>query len=78
MPERLLVIPGTLPGLNEYIAAERTNRYKAAVMKREAESLVLWPRNNASGAGRLAGRCAWNTRGWSATDAGTRATRELR
>lgn len=22
MPDRLLVIPGTLPGLNEYIAAE--------------------------------------------------------
>lgn len=42
MSERLLVIPGTLPGLNEYIAAERTNRYKAAAMKREAENLVLW------------------------------------
>ena len=42
MSERLLVIPGTLPGLNEYIASERTNRYKAAAMKREAESLVLW------------------------------------
>lgn len=42
MIDRLLVIPGTLPGLNEYIAAERTNRYKAAAMKREAESLVLW------------------------------------
>lgn len=42
MLDRLLVIPGTLPGLNEYIAAERTNRYKAAAMKREAESLVLW------------------------------------
>lgn len=42
MSERLLVIPGTLPGLNEYIAAERTNRYKAAAMKREAESHVLW------------------------------------
>ena len=42
MSERLLVIPGTLPGLNEYIAVERTNRYKAAAMKREAESLVLW------------------------------------
>lgn len=37
MSERLLVIPGTLPGLNEYIAAERTNRYKAAAMKRKAE-----------------------------------------
>lgn len=41
MDDRMLVISGTLPGLNEYIAAERTNRYKAAAMKREAESLVL-------------------------------------
>lgn len=36
-----LVIPGRLPGLNEYIAAERTSRYKAAAMKRECEALVL-------------------------------------
>lgn len=36
-----LVIPGRLPGLNEYIAAERTNRYRAAAMKRDAERLVL-------------------------------------
>lgn len=36
-----LVIPGRLPGLNEYIAAERTNRYRAAAMKRDAELLVL-------------------------------------
>lgn len=55
MPDRLLVIPGTLPGLNEYIAAERTNRYKAAAMKREAEGLVLW----------AAKQClrGWKTRG---------------
>lgn len=37
-----LVINGRLPGLNELIAAERTNRYKAAKLKREAEALVLW------------------------------------
>lgn len=36
-----LVIPGRLPGLNDYIAAERTSRYKAAAMKREAETVVL-------------------------------------
>lgn len=36
-----LVIPGRLPGLNEYIAAERTSRFKAASMKRENETLVL-------------------------------------
>lgn len=37
-----LVIKGRLPGLNEYIAAERTNRYKAAKLKRDAEELVIW------------------------------------
>jgi len=35
------VIPGRLPGLNEYIEAERTNRYRAAKLKREAEELVM-------------------------------------
>lgn len=31
--EYLLTIPGKLPGLNDYIAAERTNRHKGAKMK---------------------------------------------
>jgi Holliday junction resolvase RusA-like endonuclease len=37
-----LTIPGTLPGLNEYIAAERGGggKYRAAAMKRDAEQLV--------------------------------------
>jgi len=35
-----LTIPGQLPGLNAYIAAERANRYKAAAMKRDAEQLI--------------------------------------
>lgn len=35
------VIRGTLPNLNDYITAERTNRYKAAAMKKQAESLVM-------------------------------------
>jgi len=35
-----LTIPGQLPGLNEYIAAERANRYKAAAMKRDAERVI--------------------------------------
>jgi len=37
-----LIIKGRLPGLNELIAAERTNRYKAAKLKRDAEELVIW------------------------------------
>lgn len=35
------VIYGKLPGLNDYIAAERTNRYKGAAMKRQAEAVAL-------------------------------------
>lgn len=34
-------IPGRLPGLNEYITAERTNRQCAAKMKRQAEDVVI-------------------------------------
>ena len=34
-------IRGTLPGLNEYIAAERANRYQGAAMKKQAETVVL-------------------------------------
>lgn len=33
-------IPGTLPGLNEYINAERGNKYQAAVLKKEAEAYI--------------------------------------
>lgn len=34
------VIGGRLPGLNEYISAERTSRYQGASLKRQAELLV--------------------------------------
>lgn len=34
-------IRGKLPGLNDYITAERANRYKGAEMKRQAEAVVL-------------------------------------
>lgn len=37
-----LVIKGRLPGLNDLISAERTNRYRAAKLKRDAEDLVKW------------------------------------
>lgn len=36
-----LVLSGRLPGLNEYIAAERANRYKAASMKRDAQGWIV-------------------------------------
>lgn len=36
-----IVIPFALPGLNDYIAAERQHRQKAAKMKRELQSHVL-------------------------------------
>lgn len=35
-----VIIPFTLPGLNEYIDAERTNRYKAAKMKRDCQNQI--------------------------------------
>lgn len=41
MAEYTLIIPGTLPGLNEYISAERGNKYKAATMKKQTEHLII-------------------------------------
>jgi len=38
----LLTIPGRLPGLNEYINAERSNKHKAAQMKRQAQETIGW------------------------------------
>lgn len=35
-----LIIPGTLPGLNDYITAERTNRYKGAALKKQFQQVV--------------------------------------
>lgn len=35
-----LTIPGRLPGLNEYINAERTNRHKAAKLKRDTQKRI--------------------------------------
>jgi len=37
-----LVIEGRLPSLNEYVDAERSNRYKGAKMKREAQDVIGW------------------------------------
>jgi Holliday junction resolvase RusA-like endonuclease len=36
-----LVIPGTLPNLNDYIEAERSHRQKAAAMKRKCEQMII-------------------------------------
>lgn len=38
--EYKLIIPGKLPGLNDYIAAERANRHKGAKMKRNNGNIV--------------------------------------
>lgn len=40
MKQYLLVIPGQLPGLNEYTKATRSNKYGGAGMKRQAEHVV--------------------------------------
>lgn len=37
-----IVIMGVLPTLNDYISAERTNKYIAAKIKKEATELVAW------------------------------------
>lgn len=37
-----LVIPGRLPGLNEYIDAERSHRQAAAKLKREQQEYITW------------------------------------
>ncbi len=39
--EYMLTIPGTLNNLNDYINAERTNRYKGAKMKAANEKRVV-------------------------------------
>lgn len=39
--EYLLIIPGKLANLNDYITAERTNRYKGAQLKSDSESIVI-------------------------------------
>jgi len=36
----VFTIKGVLPGMNEYINAERTNRFKAAKIKKDATNLV--------------------------------------
>lgn len=38
----MLTIEGKLPSLNEYVNAERTNRFIAAKIKKEATELVAW------------------------------------
>lgn len=42
LSEKCLVIPGRLPGLNEYIDANRRHAQKGATMKREAQEIVHW------------------------------------
>lgn len=40
--EYRLIIPGTLPNLNDYIAAERANRHKGAKMKADSGNIVTF------------------------------------
>ena len=37
-----LVISGVLPNMNDYTEAQRTNKYKGARMKKDAQDLVHW------------------------------------
>lgn len=38
----MLTIPGKLPTNNEYINAARTNRFKAASLKRKTQDAIRW------------------------------------
>lgn len=38
----LLVLPGSLPGHNEYIKACRANKYAGAEMKKDIEEIIQW------------------------------------
>jgi len=38
----MITITGGLPTLNEYINAERSNKYGAAKMKKDATNMVAW------------------------------------
>lgn len=40
--EYSLVINGRLPGMNDFIKAERTNRYKGAEFKKQHQKTVEW------------------------------------
>jgi len=44
--EHLLIIPGRLDGLNNYINAERSNRYAGAKMKAENEKITFYAIKN--------------------------------
>lgn len=44
--EYLLIIPGRLDNLNDYISAERSNKYKAAQMKSSNEGIVAYAIKN--------------------------------
>lgn len=37
-----LVINGRLPGMNQWISAQNSNRYKGAQMKKDAQALCEW------------------------------------
>lgn len=38
--EYKLIIPGRLPGLNEYVSAERASRYSGAKLKSKSEQII--------------------------------------
>lgn len=67
----LLIIPGKLSGLNDYIAAERTNRYKGAKMKADNGNIVSAAIRQCVGEPGLKNRYLWDIPGWKRTGAGT-------
>lgn len=69
-----LIIPGRLPGLNEYITAERSKKYAGARMRKKQKSVLNLQQNPSSGACDLKARSSCTTPGSSRTESGTRTT----
>ena len=65
--EYRLVIPGKLHNLNDYISAERSNRYIGAQMKKVDQNTIFHHARR-----QLRDLCSWNMSGTKRTECGTR------
>lgn len=73
-----LIISGRLPGLNEYIEAERTKKYAGARMKKEAEQRIEWAAKSQLRGVRFKGPVVMHYTWVEANKSGTRTILPLR